>query len=94
MVDVRTVCKVTGKAIGFTLGVCACTTVELVVNNNLPDNLNKFGKVVTRIGAYAVGRYVGDKIEEAFDSHVDKIFEETVKKEDYIEVNVDEAVSA
>lgn len=94
MVDVRTVCKVTGKAIGFTLGVCASTTVEIVVNNNLPDNLNKFGKVVTWIGSLAVGRYVGDKIEEAFVSHIPEIPEVIVKKEDYIEVSMDEAVSA
>ena len=90
MIEVATVLSVGSKVVGLAMGACASATVQTVVATNLPQNLNRFGKITCCIGSAAIGGWIGDQVRKGYTLDFKKA--KPQEQDKYIEVN--EVVSA
>ena len=90
MIEVATVLNVGSKVIGLAIGTCASATVQAVIKTNLPQHLNKFGKITCCIGSAAIGGWIGDQVRKGYTLDFKK--DKPQEQDKYIEVN--EAISA
>ncbi len=90
MIEIATVLNIGSKVVGLAIGTCASATVQAVVANNLPQNLNRFGKITCCIGSMAIGGMVGEQVRKGYTLDFKK--DKPQEQDKYIEVN--EVVSA
>lgn len=90
MVEVATVLNVGSKVIGYAIGTCASATVQQVIATNIPESLNKFGKITCYIGSMAIGGWIGEQVRKGYTVTFEKA--EPQEQDKYIEVN--EVISA
>ena len=84
MIEVATVLSVGSKVVGYAIGTCASATVQQVIATNIPQSLNKFGKITCYIGSLAIGGWIGEQVRKGYTVNCEKA--ELQEQDGYIEV--------
>lgn len=84
MIEVATVLSVGSKVVGYAIGTCASATVQAVIAANIPQNLNRFGKITCCIGSMAIGGLVGEQVRKGYTLNFDKA--KPQEQDKYVEI--------